>query len=138
MFRDQITQGVRIHELVESVGSQDEHIMGFHRQCLMIDLHMLANAQRPGKVAGVRRYPNSVIPGQLLHLSAAQAVYPRIPDMKYVGRGRLDDQGAEGTYVTSLVVVTVFAFAGLGVEPGTDRKSTRLNSSHVKISYAVF
>src|SRR5439155_19023835 len=28
--------------------------------------------------------------------------------------------------------------AALGVEPGQDRKSTRLNSSHVAISYAVF
>src|SRR5690625_6902503 len=28
--------------------------------------------------------------------------------------------------------------AGGAVEPGTDRKSTRLNSSHVAISYAVF
>src|SRR5437868_12237266 len=27
---------------------------------------------------------------------------------------------------------------GLGFEPSTDRKSTRLNSSHVSISYAVF
>src|SRR5690554_7106717 len=27
---------------------------------------------------------------------------------------------------------------GLAIEAGTDRKSTRLNSSHVRISYAVF
>src|SRR5690606_41685716 len=44
---------------------------------------------------------------------------------------------------------TLFAYQGVGVEPdvmclakslgaGVDRKSTRLNSSHVKISYAVF
>src|SRR5690606_41647189 len=30
------------------------------------------------------------------------------------------------------------ALIGQGLEPAGDRKSTRLNSSHVKISYAVF
>src|SRR5690606_38024134 len=36
---------------------------------------------------------------------------------------------------SGLVAFGSFAFAD---EPGEDRKSTRLNSSHVKISYAVF
>src|SRR5438067_8379691 len=31
-----------------------------------------------------------------------------------------------------------YAYFGTGTSPGTDRKSTRLNSSHVSISYAVF
>src|SRR5690625_5970781 len=34
--------------------------------------------------------------------------------------------------------VVIAAGAGIEGEPGADRKSTRLNSSHVAISYAVF
>src|SRR5690606_39459512 len=37
---------------------------------------------------------------------------------------------------TLLIVFAVYVVLGLFIE--TDRKSTRLNSSHVKISYAVF
>src|SRR5436305_3801481 len=32
----------------------------------------------------------------------------------------------------------LFAEHGIGLRPARDRKSTRLNSSHVRISYAVF
>src|SRR5690606_41165561 len=37
-----------------------------------------------------------------------------------------------------LEVDVLARFGGLPALPGPDRKSTRLNSSHVKISYAVF
>src|SRR5690606_41639561 len=40
--------------------------------------------------------------------------------------------------VTRQSVVTPLTSVGSGSPPQPDRKSTRLNSSHVKISYAVF
>src|SRR3712207_8890836 len=45
-----------------------------------------------------------------------------------------------GMSVFSLLVVMIFAFAlpGKLQAPAEDRKSTRLNSSHANISYAVF
>src|SRR5215475_15585009 len=42
------------------------------------------------------------------------------------------------TLVVSTKVRQPFAAGALGLAPRLDRKSTRLNSSHVKISYAVF
>src|SRR5690349_22222029 len=33
---------------------------------------------------------------------------------------------------------SIFTFTSTGISAGSDRKSTRLNSSHVEISYAVF
>src|SRR5690606_41089879 len=57
----------------------------------------------------------------------------------------------DGTYLSALpnriygimnnqtmLAVPLFVFMGVMLEKSRDRKSTRLNSSHVKISYAVF
>src|SRR5699024_12591174 len=53
------------------------------------------------------------------------------------GHGPLPDQVVEGQFVLAQLSLDLVRraerFAG-----GTDRKSTRLNSSHVSISYAVF
>src|SRR5690606_40243018 len=50
--------------------------------------------------------------------------------------------GAQRSDDLGMVEVTVMPEQALGIEAerlsGRDRKSTRLNSSHVKISYAVF
>src|SRR5690606_40581883 len=50
-----------------------------------------------------------------------------------VGRGQLVDGGIAGGEPSHEV-----AACGIGERREQDRKSTRLNSSHVKISYAVF
>src|SRR5438874_8268954 len=42
------------------------------------------------------------------------------------------------TFLSVAVVGLIFYFARLRKVAGIDRKSTRLNSSHVEISYAVF
>src|SRR5437868_9677584 len=47
----------------------------------------------------------------------------------------LADPRAAATAIMPLMRIAVF---GLGFMGSTDRKSTRLNSSHVSISYAVF
>src|SRR5690625_6372966 len=46
--------------------------------------------------------------------------------------------GNPGDYRTSLLALAQKAIAQRGSAMGADRKSTRLNSSHVAISYAVF
>src|SRR2546430_12189541 len=45
---------------------------------------------------------------------------------------------ASGAIVSGTTVVTATASDNVGVVGGGDRKSTRLNSSHSQISYAVF
>src|SRR5690606_17129055 len=44
----------------------------------------------------------------------------------------------QGETHLALLVAPCGAFAAQGLQAAQDRKSTRLNSSHVKISYAVF
>src|SRR3712207_382260 len=39
---------------------------------------------------------------------------------------------------TAILDAAALGFLGLGAQPPSDRKSTRLNSSHANISYAVF
>src|SRR5690606_41086121 len=48
------------------------------------------------------------------------------------------DSVANGYHGDAMVFVRALAALTAGLEPLQDRKSTRLNSSHVKISYAVF
>src|SRR5438874_4066303 len=45
---------------------------------------------------------------------------------------------SSGAFDVSRKSMSVVAFASRRVQAGRDRKSTRLNSSHVEISYAVF
>src|SRR5690606_39948802 len=52
-----------------------------------------------------------------------------------IGKSALLDEAAGSAAVSGLRVLTA---AGSESERNLDRKSTRLNSSHVKISYAVF
>src|SRR5690349_23741412 len=61
------------------------------------------------------------------------------------GAGRREDPGPDRRRSTDDVPPVVGSGGGSGVRPhpirrppGGDRKSTRLNSSHVEISYAVF
>src|SRR2546430_12596231 len=61
-----------------------------------------------------------LVPARLQHPSQPAVLIPQ-PTV-----GRLDDD------------VLRHAFPPLGSRPGADRKSTRLNSSHSQISYAVF
>src|SRR5699024_12183605 len=51
-----------------------------------------------------------------------------------IGMGRIVGDGAVVCYVQDLIIPPQAQRLGVG----TDRKSTRLNSSHVSISYAVF
>src|SRR5690606_41891583 len=55
------------------------------------------------------------------------------PDMTDFGRRALADEAFNQLYQTEMAT-----FCQRILEDETDRKSTRLNSSHVKISYAVF
>src|SRR5204863_10123987 len=46
--------------------------------------------------------------------------------------------GALSNVVTGTTAASTSAVASVGVTPATDRKSTRLNSSHVETAYADF
>src|SRR3712207_7450223 len=52
-----------------------------------------------------------------------------------VGRNRVPSTGGSVPTLRYLAVIKISCATNLG---GTDRKSTRLNSSHANISYAVF
>src|SRR5690606_39319845 len=70
-----------------------------------------------------------------VHVDAFQVVLAGVQDVD-VGAGR--GGGARGGFAQDQGgAVSVTSPLGIG-EAGGDRKSTRLNSSHVKISYAVF
>src|SRR5690606_41170717 len=76
-----------------------------------------------------------------LHCTCAEAAPAARPC-----RGRVDmaeihverKQGSSMRWLWVLVFVIVLALIGWWLWQNGDRKSTRLNSSHVKISYAVF
>src|SRR5690606_41728964 len=50
----------------------------------------------------------------------------------------LDNSGASATIIGNTLVGGNYVLTATGDPVSQDRKSTRLNSSHVKISYAVF
>src|SRR5256885_9986697 len=52
--------------------------------------------------------------------------------------GRIDNKNAKGEFYLTDAVTIADAMALEAVALETDRKSTRLNSSHLVISYAVF
>src|SRR2546426_7638984 len=54
------------------------------------------------------------------------------------GPGAADSGSAEVAFALDFFGFAAGASSPAGVEPATDRKSTRLNSSHLVISYAVF
>src|SRR5256885_12009913 len=61
---------------------------------------------------------------------------PTLPTLLY--SGTLLDQGQPVTGTRNLTVALWTMASGAGTPVCTDRKSTRLNSSHLVISYAVF
>src|SRR5436309_9989245 len=84
----------------------------------------------------IRRPPRSTLfpyttlfrsPGRRVHAGA-------LPDAERAGRGRR----RAGRLPARAQVLRQFPRGGGDERAETDRKSTRLNSSHVKISYAVF
>src|SRR5690625_6139486 len=67
----------------------------------------------------------TVVPGQFIHIHVAGHMLRRPISVA--------NADPEGTTIT-----IVFKIIGSGTAKLADRKSTRLNSSHVAISYAVF
>src|SRR5690606_41398243 len=88
-------------------------------------------------------------PYTTLSRSAAGAQQRRVEHLGHVGRGQHDHARAstEAVHLGEYLVEGLLLLAAAAAEHGLaalaadgveDRKSTRLNSSHVKISYAVF
>src|SRR2546428_7698237 len=78
-------------------------------------------------------------------LSAAPAVHDARLDPRVVlpGPGKvrvhvLDLDQSDGNMLRELIIGPASQSHRKGISTGTDRKSTRLNSSHDQISYAVF
>src|SRR5690625_6756969 len=95
-------------------GIRDGHVTGVQTCALPISWR-----PEPNNFVHVRQ-PLKVVPGQA-DLPAGYRIEDYFPPKDNYGREQL------------------FEALGLDVAPdGTDRKSTRLNSSHVAISYAVF
>src|SRR3712207_8029009 len=92
----------------------------------------------------IRRPPRSTLfPYTTLFRSRALHPHPigsiagqRLPERAHAfTRG---DEGAVAVAVDALEAGGELRPVGGGLRPGLDRKSTRLNSSHANISYAVF
>src|SRR3712207_6898534 len=87
----------------------------------------------------IRRPPRSTLfPYTTLFRSravAAAAVVSRYEDLERVAQTAIDAFGGFDTWINNAAVAIYGAVEEVPVE---DRKSTRLNSSHANISYAVF
>src|SRR5690606_41268500 len=88
-------------------------------------------------------YPLSLHDALPISLLVALVIGDRAHDERGVGRGVAPAEAAgehhrEGARDAGEGRTVAVGDAGIGVARGSDRKSTRLNSSHVKISYAVF
>src|SRR5690606_41407215 len=86
--------------------------------------------------------PISLGPGERIVVSGATTVTSRQADLRWTGDLRVDEglielRGGEAPRLPDdVVIVGREQERAASVNTGTDRKSTRLNSSHVKISYA--
>src|SRR2546427_6905888 len=94
----------------------------------------------------IRRPPRSTLfPYTTLFRSAAAPIEITEPERPYVGRGGLKlAAGLDAFSINPEGLVALDVGASTGgftdclLQRGADRKSTRLNSSHSQISYAVF
>ena len=109
---------LRIKVFMDAVGGQQKQIATLNAEREMVDLQMGADPQGPGKIAVLGRYLQTVIPGQLLKVAAAQPVDARIAHMEQVGGGGFDDQRTEGAHIPPVGVLARRAPPGLAMEPG--------------------
>src|SRR5688572_31146975 len=70
--------------------------------------------------------------------AVGRRVTPTVPLRAERRRRRFAAFGIAAVGVALLAVIVILLRPGNGSSPGGDRKSTRLNSSHSQISYAVF
>src|SRR5207249_8158719 len=83
--------------------------------------------------------PTSMFCGLPVTEMTEPAFAPIARPIRYgVGLTRSGPSAASSTGVTTRQIVSFTNRADRSPPPTTDRKSTRLNSSHVSISYAVF
>src|SRR3712207_7365901 len=86
----------------------------------------------------IRRPPRSTLfPYTTLFRSAA-APYKELPDARHDAARDLTDRLGHDGYFPETEEILAFLGADLREPALADRKSTRLNSSHANISYAVF
>src|SRR3712207_7441932 len=90
------------------------------------------NSRRPN-VLGIKAYPSVSEVPQKVDLAVIVAPAPAVPDIIT----ECVDAGVEGAIIISAGFRETGP-EGLELEEKVDRKSTRLNSSHANISYAVF
>src|SRR5256885_12606714 len=87
----------------------------------------------------IRRPPRSTLfPYTTLFRSVAGAALPRTVAIDYADRSTIDEECAERCALYFKMQYRSQGYPYDHVIPGGDRKSTRLNSSHLVISYAVF
>src|SRR3712207_8877497 len=89
----------------------------------------------------IRRPPRSTLfPYTTLFRSAVPVIVFRPVENAYLGRQRqkLEEAIRAGWVLTVCSAPAADDLARLALACGRDRKSTRLNSSHANISYAVF
>src|SRR5690606_40701667 len=125
--------------------SQDLFLADFHRPpngvangwpiLLRVIDKYLAHEKQPGAL----RPPQSLSSREAYEVKAHLGELPEVFRWGHVRRA-VDERWNAGLLCDrDKLFPLYFAFVVVGVEkPHQDRKSTRLNSSHVKISYAVF
>src|SRR5207249_6273728 len=132
-------QGLKEQEVMERVTARDielpkEVMLHYYLYCLDI---------QTGKVVWKREFYSGQPPGGR-HRKNSFASETPVTDGNlvyvYVANLGLYAYDMKGTQVwhTPLEAYPIYLDFGTGGSPALDRKSTRLNSSHVSISYAVF
>src|SRR5690606_39845787 len=95
-----------------------------------------------GPAVPIRRPPSSTpFPYTTLFRSNRVDELTREIGRQHIGDGRQHDEDENGQHQQRLappITAGIGQYGAEGVGSPEDRKSTRLNSSHVKISYAVF
>src|SRR3712207_7235696 len=80
----------------------------------------------------------STTAGRIRDALASTGLEARTASSRRVREGRRIWEDAKRSAAAGLPVIVIMDMGKLGGRPFTDRKSTRLNSSHANISYAVF
>src|SRR5690606_39801994 len=112
-------------------GIRDYHVTGVQTCALPISLDLLKNVNisAGGILPMCQDTGTAIVMGK-----KSEGVLTGVDDAEWISRGVFDAYTKLNLRYSQLAPVTMWDEKNTG----TDRKSTRLNSSHVKISYAVF
>src|SRR3989442_5768244 len=121
----------------QAVKAGDNLFLIADRRLLWVDVAVFeqdAAAVTVGMAAAVRV---DAVPGRTFR-GRVTFIYPQLDDKTRTLTARVAVENGDGGLRPGMYATAALATAGRGGGGGRDRKSTRLNSRHVPLSYAVF